>query len=386
MRGWFGAGRKRQGAASASFVPLSLLLSAGLWVCASVVVEPAALAQPAQGEVRELRVLTFNVWHGLRSGESNRKFPGEDPERQERRLEWQIEQLRRLDPDVLLLQEVNPAKGLALRYAEALGYDVLYKTTSCGFHLGAIYKIPRNMNEGLAILARPELGLRSAGKKRLSGNARCSASWGIQTKESRYALFGEITVGGRRVLLATTHLSSPAFLLPDFEEKLAALEDEGVITPEQRQEILAARDRKDRRNLEEAERLVEQIETRRTGRSIVVLGGDFNAMPDSPSVQAVRAAGLEEVGSGPDFYTWDPVVNSVNQEIGGRRTDPLPSFGREEVSELFAHREVVSRQIDHLFFAGSAETISATVVLNEARDGILPSDHFGLMATLGIGD
>ena len=34
----------------------------------------------ADSETRTtLRVLTYNVWHGLRSGESNKRFPGEDP-------------------------------------------------------------------------------------------------------------------------------------------------------------------------------------------------------------------------------------------------------------------------------------------------------------------
>lgn len=106
-----------------------------VWTCVlGVQVSPVRAASEGPPE---LRVLTFNVWHGLRSGENNRKFPGEDPERRERRLEWQIEEVRRLDPDVLFFQEVNPAKGLAQRYAEAFGYDVLYKTTSCGFHLGS---------------------------------------------------------------------------------------------------------------------------------------------------------------------------------------------------------------------------------------------------------
>ncbi len=121
-----------------------------------------------------LKVLTLNVWHGLRSGESKTRFPGEDAE---------------------------------------LGYDEIHKVASCGIHLGKILKIPRNVNEGIAILARAKLKLRRVGKKRLSGNASCSATWGFQTKESRYALFGEITVEGRRVLLATTHLPSDHFAI-----------------------------------------------------------------------------------------------------------------------------------------------------------------------------
>ena len=65
--------------------------------------------------------------------------------------------------------------------------------TSCGIHLPPI-KIPTNVNDGLAILARPGLDLRRVHTKRLSGDAVCTATFGFQTKESRYALLGEINV------------------------------------------------------------------------------------------------------------------------------------------------------------------------------------------------
>ena len=38
---------------------------------------PAEAADIESGDT--LKVLTYNVWHGLRSGESNTRFPGEDP-------------------------------------------------------------------------------------------------------------------------------------------------------------------------------------------------------------------------------------------------------------------------------------------------------------------
>ena len=113
-----------------------------------------AKPSPAQEAETKLEVLTFNVWHGRRSGESRRRFPGEEVGRAERRFERQIEEIRRIDPDVLLLQEVNPNQRQARRYARALGYDEIHKVTSCGIHLGKLYKLPRNVNEGLAILAR----------------------------------------------------------------------------------------------------------------------------------------------------------------------------------------------------------------------------------------
>ena len=260
-----------------------------------------------------LRIMTFNVWHGLRSGESRQRFPGEDADRAEKRFAWQIEEIRRLDPDVLLFQEVNPNQPQSRRYAEALGYDEIHKVTSCGLHLGGIYKIPKNVNDGLAILAKPALGLRRAGKKRLSGNAMCSATWGFQTKESRYALFGEITVAGQKVLLATTHLASPSFTPDDFDDRLEKMVESGELTAEQRDEILTARDKKLDRNTLEAQRLLEEIDKRRTRlagtgtQAPVIFGGDFNAEADRPGIAKIGQAGFTEAASGPAFLTWNPV-------------------------------------------------------------------------------
>ena len=222
---------------------------------------PAVAAAAETGDT--LKVLTYNVWHGLRSGESNKRFPGEDPADKETRVAAQIREIEQLDPDLIFFQEVNPNQPEARKYAEALGYDEIHKVTSCGLHLGGLYKIPRNMNEGIAILARPELGLRRVGKKRLSGNAKCTATYGFQTKESRYALFGEITVDGRSLLVATTHLSAPPFVLSDFEENLEGLVKDGTLEEAQQDEILAQLERKRQRNLTEAEGLLAQIEKRR---------------------------------------------------------------------------------------------------------------------------
>jgi endonuclease/exonuclease/phosphatase family metal-dependent hydrolase len=334
-----------------------------------------------------LEVLTFNVWHGLRSGESHKSFPGEDPERKQRRLARQIEELERLAPDVLFFQEVNPNQPLARWYAEQLGYDEIHKVTSCGLHLGAIYKIPKNVNEGLAILAKPELGLRRVGKKRLSGNAKCSATWGLQTKESRYALFGEITVAGRKVLLVTTHLYSAPFVLSSFEADLEQLVETLTLEPEQRDEILAERERKRKRVTAEANLLLREIERHRArlGAGVpVILGGDFNAEPDTPAILAVRTAGYLEAGTGPEFHTWDPVTNEINYGIGTRRHDPLPTFGKPEVQELLAHRDTTPRQIDHLFVSPEFEVVSARMVLDQERDGMYLSDHFAILATVQL--
>jgi endonuclease/exonuclease/phosphatase family metal-dependent hydrolase len=349
---------------------------------------PPAEAQENSGT--DLKVMTFNVWHGLRSGESRKRFPGEDAERAAERFDWQIEEIKRLDPDVLLFQEVNPNQPQSRRYAEALGYDEIHKVTSCGLHLGAIYKIPKNVNEGIAILAKPELSLQRAGKKRLSGNAMCSATWGFQTKESRYALFGVIAVGGQKVLLVTTHLAAPAFVPAGFDDQLEKMVEEGILTAEQRGEILAERDRKQDRNLGETERLLKEI-ARHQGRLAsnganppTILGGDFNAEPEYPGIATVRKAGWTEAATGPDFQTWNPVENHVNYGIGTKRHFSLPTFDNPQVEAMLDERHDTPRQIDHIFLSPKIRVVSAEMAMNEPKDGIYPSDHFGLLVELQL--
>jgi endonuclease/exonuclease/phosphatase family metal-dependent hydrolase len=336
-----------------------------------------------------LRVLTLNVWHGLRSGESKTRFPGEDTERKRRRFDWQISEIERLGPDVLLLQEVNPNQRQSAEYARALGYDEIHKVTSCGFHLPPI-KIPSNVNDGLAILARPGLGLRRVGKKRLSGNAHCAATFGFQTKESRYALLGEIAVEGRKVLLATTHLSSPPFVPPGFEDGLERLVSSGALEPAQYDEIVERLGSKRERNLAEVRTALAEIDEHR-GRisssgepAPVILGGDFNTEPSTAAVRAVLDHGMKQAGSGAGFLTWDPVRNHENYAIGSRRAPPLPTYELPELEELLASRRTTARQIDFIFVSEEVEIVSAEMVLDRDRGGLFPSDHFGVLAVIDL--
>jgi endonuclease/exonuclease/phosphatase family metal-dependent hydrolase len=335
--------------------------------------------------------MTFNVWHGLR-GEAKTRLRGEDPGRKAQRFEWQIELLEKLDPDVLLFQEVNPNSRESKRYAEALGYDYIHKVTSCGIHLPPI-KIPTNMNEGLAILARPGLGLRRVGKKRLSGNAKCTATFGFQTKESRYVLIGEVEVEGQRILLATTHLSSPPYVSAAFDRELDRLVDEGALDDVQRDEILGELERKRDRNFVEAERVVWQLEKRllrsrnrgdREPYRHAILAGDFNTEPSTLTITLLEKAGLVNASSGADFLTWDPVKNHANQEIGRPRKPSLPNFEVPEVAELLATFRKVARQIDFIFVSSGLTLVRTEMVMDEERDGIFPSDHFALMSDLRL--
>jgi len=329
-----------------------------------------------------LKVLTYNVWHGRRT-EGKRKFPGEDRERYERRFAWQVEQIRSLDPDVILFQEVNPNKRESRKYAEALGYTEIHKVTNCGIHFPPI-KIPTNMNEGLTILGKSDLALKRVGKKKLSGPGNCTAKFGFQTKESRFVLFGEVTVGGRRVLLATTHLHNAPFVLPDFENQVAALVSGGTLTADQQEEILVKLRRRRSRQLEEIHTLLGALDElrRERGYELVVFGGDLNSVPDSKVIDVIKRSGLRSAtaaGNPDDFHTFDPIGNAENIGIGSKSKQPLPTYELPEMEALLKPRRRISRQIDHLFSSQGLAATGSLMVLDEHRDGLLGSDHYGVL-------
>lgn len=366
-----------QAAASGRTAAVAVVLTALL---ASSGAAPRAQDSLSEFDAFELKVLTYNVWHGRRT-EGAWKFPGDDPERTERRFAWQIEQIRQLDPDVLLLQEVNPNKHESQKYAEALGYEVIHKVTNCGIHLPPL-KIPVNMNEGLAILARPALHLERVGSKKLSGPGNCTAKFGFQTKESRFALFGGITVKGRRVLLVSTHLHNAPWVLPGFEEQVDALVSEGKLSAEQRGAILGKLEKRRARQLDEAATLLEAAEALRQayGFRYVVLGGDLNSVPDSAVVANIERAGYRSATpAGPGFYTFDPVGNAQNIGIGSKSKTPLPTYDVPELQDLLESRRELSRQIDHIFSWGGLEGTHGARALDGARDGLIGSDHYGLV-------
>jgi len=365
--------------ASRILVPLGLLLIA---LCA-----PSIQAESEDSPGETLRVLGSNVWHGLRT-EGKSKFPGEDDEHRERRIVYQIEQIKKLDPDLLVFQEVNPNSRLSKRYANELGYTEIHKVTSCGIHIPPI-KIPKNMNEGLTILARPELELKRVGKKRLSGGGSCSASYGWQTNETRWALFGEITFGKRKILVVNTHLHSSPFVLPGFEENLNLLVEDGILLEEQRDEIVERLEKRRARTIGEAIKLVEEIDQQyRLKRAYphIILVGDLNSTPESDVFGIVTEAGFLNAARQTDpqaeFLTFDPVVNELNYEIGVRKAPPLPTFESAEVEKLLAARGTVPRKIDHIFIKGRLEFVDTEMVLNRPRGELYPSDHFGVLATV----
>ena len=135
--------------------------------------------------------------------------------------------------------------------------------------------------------------------------------------------------------------------------------------------------------------MMEEVEAlRSTGpdgrRTAVIVGADLNTEPGTHAALEIAESGLEVVAQGPDFLTWDPATNKTNFEIGSRREGSLPDFDSPHIEKLLAPRRTTARQIDYLFTSPDFQTREAEMVMNRDKNGIYPSDHFAILATLRL--
>lgn len=117
----------------------------------------------------KLKVLTINVWSGLDYSGTFSFGEYETDERRELRFKALLEQIKKLDPDVILTQETNPIVRFSSRLAKELNFDEIHQVCNAGIKFGP-FGIPSNMKEGIAIFARKGLSLTEYDVWKLSGS------------------------------------------------------------------------------------------------------------------------------------------------------------------------------------------------------------------------
>ena len=187
-------------------------LALWLWGCSSV---PPASDRHSNSfpQTDTFKVLTYNTLHGLQV-EWFWVRPGEMLEQQLARFHLRVEQLVESEPDVALLQEVNPLPHMAERYVEALQarglhYSQVHQVDACGLRVPGLALL-KELNNGLVILANAPLRLEKLDGLKLSGTGSCYDQVGWQLGELRYALIAEITSPDTQAkyLVSTAHLHS----------------------------------------------------------------------------------------------------------------------------------------------------------------------------------
>lgn len=346
-------------------------------------------------------VLSYNALHGLEVG----RFwvrPGESSEQRAARFQLRIEQLAEVQPDLILLQEVNPLPDMAEDYVRALQlhgleYTEVHQVDACGVRLPGVALLP-GLNNGLVILAKAPLGLRKLEGVKLSGGpGGCRDSVGIQFGELRYALIAEVLAPATQMtyLVATMHLHSGIERDAKVLHELMEAHSQGRL--HQYETLMEELERDQERRVMELHRLMgalQQYQTREHYAGIIV-GGDLNFEPGAPEYRELERLGYQDTANQaagmPMLDTYDP----QNNPLAGHEEEALPPAltqaiadlppdDRREIEARYRHAIRMARRIDFLF---SMSFMSHACLKQElfgkprTMGGQTGSDHYGVLNT-----
>ena len=361
---------------------------------------------PNSTPMERFTVLTYNMLHGLEvRGWSVR--PGESKEEQRTRFNLQARQLSLAQPDVMLLQEVNPLPEKAEAFVTApktfgLQYTEVHQADACGIRLFGLRIVP-GLNNGMAVLAKAPLRLRKVEGLNLSGGiGGCGDFFGLQFGELRYALIAEVENPGtgNKFLVVSLHLHSGIERTAYFIQKATEAEEQGRIQREDLQDFVADLKQDQNRRLDEIRVLVKELLRLQAEETYlgVIVGGDFNFEPDSPEYRELLAAGLRDTymvaSPSNDLYSYDPEQNAIvrQEEVVmppslRQALMHLPESEQQKIVEGYRKGMGQARRIDFLFHMGKPANKPKECLRQElfgeptAVSVQTGSDHYGVLNT-----
>ncbi|QQP97673.1 endonuclease/exonuclease/phosphatase family protein [Lysobacter enzymogenes] len=258
----------------------------------------ALSSKPSHAAPREVRVLTLNLWHDK----------GDWPKRRA----LIVEEIQRLRPDLIALQEVLQRPGLrnqAEDLGEALGYEANFVSVD------------------------------PADAPRRYGNAILLARAGKQTQERKLEPLNDYRTAAHALALADAGFAGVDFYATHLHNE----RDGGAVR---------------RRQIDSLLDFVDAT----AGSGYTVVAGDFNTEADAPELAALRARYADAFASAHPQSAADP-----------QRASTLnPAY-------------LPAQRIDHVFYDPKRFAVAeARIVLDHSRDGVWPSDHFGLFVRLRV--
>ncbi|MEK6801455.1 MAG: endonuclease/exonuclease/phosphatase family protein [Nitrospirota bacterium] len=356
---------------------------------------PQSVSPPAR-----FKVLTYNTLHGLEVG----KFwvrQIETDQQYRARFTLRIKQLAEAQPDVILLQEVNPLPAMAHDYVEALAqqglqYAEVHQVDACGLRFAPGLAILPGLNNGLVILANAPLTIRKVDGLKLSGPiGGCGDYAGVQFGELRYALLAEVTAPatGMTYLIATMHLHSGIERDAKVLHDLMEAHNEGRL--QYYDQLMAELKMDEHRRHMELHTLMDALRQHQMHRRYdgIILGGDLNFEVESPEYRQLERAGFADtaqiaVGM-PMWNTYDPMGN----QLAGHEEEALPpafiaalaqemKMDQEEAAKRYRQAIDMARRIDFLFSMAFMANACLTQELfgkpTQMGDPI-GSDHYGVL-------
>ncbi|NIQ38665.1 MAG: hypothetical protein GTN81_08745 [Proteobacteria bacterium] len=337
-----------------------------------------------------ISILTFNVWFGLDERGILKMKPLESSKRREKRYQILVEELRRLHPDLIAIQEANPVPQYSKRLAKDLGYDEIHQVYNGGIKVGN-FGIPINLRLGIMVLAKRRFNLRWAGASQISGDrfGVYGDFFCFHFTDSRYVMAGLVSIGGNPLYIVHTH-TYPG--LPESREILRLLDQyraQAKISEKEYRAHLLNLKRSILRQVKEIENILTFLnQTACAGPAVLV--GDLNMTDDNPLLirlmeegrllDTYRIANPKKQG-----FTWD------SQNNGNTRFSEITASRRDDLKRTYERLRVgydrISRRIDYIFLnsAFRAEQIlESRVVMDRPVDGVHASDHYGVMSVISL--
>ena len=331
----------------------------------------------------ELTIVTINVWSGLNYKGTFEMGEYESKTIREARYRILVNQLISLKPDIVTIQEANKLPRYAKRLADDLEMDMVYSVGLGGIKLGYL-GIPINLREGIAILAKPDLGLSKVARIELSsGKGIITNFFTFHFAESNQATVGKISLSNCDCYIINVHVHAGFDKGHDLLKQIDLRYTPGTYTEVDQNEALTAINTSICRRKEEIQRLLDWIETVLPSGAPVILLGDFNASPDQEEISLVRESGFidtvaEANGVQTPGFSWDPLCNlNIRKHYPSSPPDADVSL----IQRLIEEERQNPRQVDYIFIRSGrvkVKIIESIVVLNKVEKGLHPSDHFGM--------
>jgi endonuclease/exonuclease/phosphatase family metal-dependent hydrolase len=332
----------------------------------------------------------MNVWFGMDAHGHVRFGEYESSARRRSRFTILVDGLKKLQPDVIAIQEANLLPEYARKLADEMGYDAVWRTTNSGLKiLGR--GIPTNFRAGSAILAPKRNRLKFLDVERLSGRGLQFHHFSFHFTELRDVIAARITIGRQPFIIFNTQTHFSIVRHQKWNKQLDQMVESCQLGPGQQKKLLADIQKGRDRRKNEILRLVAFVKkiTKLNDTPYVIMG-DFNTTVDSPAmIHMIKELNLRDAyrikNPIENGYTWDPGRNTNT----GFDASPFWSDGitpKGPLGRLEAEFDArMARRIDFIFLSYQFEPNmikEADLLFTEPTDGLFASDHFGLRVVL----
>ncbi|MCB0408127.1 MAG: endonuclease/exonuclease/phosphatase family protein [Bdellovibrionales bacterium] len=343
-----------------------------------------------------ISVITYNLWHGL-SPQGILRFKEIEPRsRRKEREKLQVQLLQQHRASIVFLQEVNPIERRAKELSKKVNMQEVHHRDNSGIRWGQ-WGAPLNLDSGLCTLFDENHYFEWSEAVPLSGktSSLIGDKGSFQLKESRFALLlSTIHSEVGRTLWVNTHLHHGIEMNETIVEQLNDLQKKEVISEGVKEEIIERLKRADERRHHEVTILLNKLESLKNRYNLIVIGGDFNARPESSLFERFYKNGFQSMAKSlGDFSpSWDPPKNMANFTLA---RDHISTFLLEDLSFDFKVRQCLQelaeswesqpRRIDDFLVwsaTGRVEISNPQLIGVPMDKEMAPSDHFGVQSEI----